>query len=171
MTIHLTAELQKHFGFGQFRPGQAEVIEHLLAGRSAAAVFPTGAGKSLCYQLPALLLEGVTLVVSPLIALMKDQIDALAVRGIAAQRLDSTLSLDEYRAVMQQVRGQSLKLLYVAPERFQNERFREAIKHIRVALFAVDERTASRNGGTIFARTISSWSNSPANAGPSGCWP
>ena len=139
MTIHLTAELQKHFGFGQFRPGQAEVIEHLLAGRSAAAVFPTGAGKSLCYQLPALLLEGVTLVVSPLIALMKDQIDALAVRGIAAQRLDSTLSLDEYRAVMQQVRGQSLKLLYVAPERFQNERFREAIKHIRVALFAVDE--------------------------------
>lgn len=78
--------LEQHFGFGQFKPGQREVIEHLLAGRSAAAVFPTGGGKSLCYQLPALAFEGVTLVVSPLIALMKDQIDALAARGIAAAR-------------------------------------------------------------------------------------
>ena len=131
--------LTTHFGFAEFRPGQREVIEHLIAGRSAAAVFSTGGGKSICYQLPALLLEGVTLVVSPLIALMKDQIDALAARGIAAQRLDSTLSADEYRAVMQQVRSESLKLIYVAPERFQNERFREAIKNVRVALFAVDE--------------------------------
>jgi ATP-dependent DNA helicase RecQ len=131
--------LQSHFGFPAFRPGQQAVIEHLLAGKSAAAVFPTGGGKSICYQLPALLLDGVTLVVSPLIALMKDQIDALAARGIAAQRLDSTLSADQYRQVMQQVRSQSLKLLYVAPERFQNERFREAVKSLSVALFAVDE--------------------------------
>jgi ATP-dependent DNA helicase RecQ len=135
----LSQALRAHFGFDEFRAGQREVIEHLMARRSAAAVFPTGGGKSICYQLPALLLEGVTLVVSPLIALMKDQIDALTARGIAAQRLDSTLSADEYRDVMQQVRGQSLKLIYVAPERFQNERFREAIKHIHVALFAVDE--------------------------------
>jgi ATP-dependent DNA helicase RecQ len=135
----LSQALRAHFGFAEFRAGQREVIEHLMAGRSAAAVFPTGGGKSICYQLPALLLEGVTLVVSPLIALMKDQIDALTARGIAAQRLDSTLSADEYRSVMQQVRGQSLKLIYVAPERFQNERFREAIKHVRVGLFAVDE--------------------------------
>jgi ATP-dependent DNA helicase RecQ len=131
--------LERHFGFGQFKPGQREVIEHLLAGRSAAAVFPTGGGKSLCYQLPALALEGVTLVVSPLIALMKDQIDALAARGIAAARLDSTLSLSEYRDVMDRVRGGELRLLYVAPERFNNERFREAISRIRVSLFAVDE--------------------------------
>ncbi len=88
------ALLQQYFGFDQFRPGQQEVIENLQAGRSAAAVFPTGGGKSLCYQLPALTLPGVTLVVSPLIALMKDQIDAMSVRGIAAQRLDSTLSAD-----------------------------------------------------------------------------
>jgi ATP-dependent DNA helicase RecQ len=135
----LTQALKAHFGFDGFRAGQREVIERLLAGHSAAAVFPTGGGKSICYQLPALLLEGVTLVVSPLIALMKDQIDALAARGIAAQRLDSTLSAEEYRAVMQQVRSQSLKLIYVAPERFQNERFREAMKHVRVGLFAVDE--------------------------------
>ncbi len=137
--MNAAGTLKEVFGFDEFRPGQGAVIEHLLAGRSAAAVFPTGGGKSICYQLPALLLEGVTLVVSPLIALMKDQIDALAARGIAAQRLDSTLTADQYREVMQQVRAQSLKLLYVAPERFQNERFREAIKGVRVSLFAVDE--------------------------------
>jgi len=94
MSHDLVAALQQHFGFASFRPGQAEVIGHLMEGRSAAAVFPTGSGKSLCYQLPSLLLPGVALVVSPLIALMKDQIDSLAARGIAAQRLDSTLDLD-----------------------------------------------------------------------------
>ncbi|MCI0357205.1 MAG: RecQ family ATP-dependent DNA helicase [Planctomycetaceae bacterium] len=139
MTLEPRAALKQYFGFSDFRPGQGEVIAHLLAGRSSAAVFPTGGGKSLCYQLPALLLPGVTLVVSPLIALMKDQIDALSARGIAAQRLDSTLSADEYRDVMQQVRDGALQLLYVAPERFQNERFREAIQRLRVSLFAVDE--------------------------------
>ncbi|MGE0756508.1 MAG: ATP-dependent DNA helicase RecQ [Pirellulaceae bacterium] len=131
--------LQQSFGFSAFRPGQRPVIDHLLAGRSAAAVFPTGGGKSLCYQLPAVLLPGLTLVISPLIALMKDQIDALAARQIPAQRLDSTQSVQEHRDVMQQVRDGSLRLLYVAPERFQNERFREAIRHTRIALFAVDE--------------------------------
>src|SRR5262245_29829898 len=83
--------LAERFGFDSFRPGQEQVVDALLAGRSALAVFPTGAGKSLCYQLPALLLDGVTLVVSPLIALMKDQIDFLARRGIDAARLDSSL--------------------------------------------------------------------------------
>ncbi len=135
----ITQILRQHFGFEQFRPGQRQVIDNLLAGRSAAAVFPTGGGKSLCYQLPALMLPGVTLVVSPLIALMKDQIDALTARGIAARRLDSTLTLDAYRDVMHQVRAGQLRLLYVAPERFNNERFREAIRRIRIALFAVDE--------------------------------
>jgi ATP-dependent DNA helicase RecQ len=139
MPDELTDALRGHFGFEQFLPGQREVIEHLLAGRSAVAVFPTGAGKSLCFQLPALLFEGVTLVVSPLIALMKDQIDALTARGIAAARLDSTLSLDQYRDVMRRVRNGKLRLLYVAPERFQNERFREVLEHTQVSLFAVDE--------------------------------
>ena len=139
MPDELTDALRGHFGFEHLLPGQREVIEHLLAGRSAVAVFPTGAGKSLCFQLPALMLEGVTLVVSPLIALMKDQIDALTARGIAAARLDSTLSLDEYRDVMRRVRNGKLRLLYVAPERFQNERFREVLEHTQVSLFAVDE--------------------------------
>ena len=131
--------LKDHFGFSDFKPGQEDAIGHLLAGRSAAAVFPTGGGKSLCYQLPALLLPGLTLVVSPLIALMKDQIDALVARGIAARRLDSTLDLDEYRAAMDEVRSGRLRLLYVAPERFVNERFCQAIERTRISLFAVDE--------------------------------
>ncbi len=133
------AALQKYFGFDQFRPGQRDVIAHLLAGRSAAAVFPTGGGKSLCYQLPALLLDGLTIVVSPLIALMKDQIDALAARGIVARRLDSSLDLEGYRQVMSEIRNGELRLLYVAPERFNNERFRQAISDRRIALFAIDE--------------------------------
>ncbi len=139
MTDVLHQALRLHFGFDRFLPGQERVVGHLLAGKSAAAVFPTGGGKSLCYQLPALLLPGVTLVVSPLIALMKDQIDGLSRRGIAAARLDSTLSAEEYAATMRQARAGSLRLLYVAPERFQNERFRQAIGQIRVALFAVNE--------------------------------
>src|SRR5438093_6789410 len=116
-----TDVLRDTFGLERFLPGQEAVIGHLLADRSSAAVFPTGGGKSLCYQLPALMLPGVTLVVSPLIALMKDQIDALTGRGIAAARLDSTLSADQYGEAMRQVRGGQLRLLYVAPERFQNE--------------------------------------------------
>ena len=131
--------LRQTFGLEDFRPGQEAVIGHLLAGRSAAAVFPTGGGKSLCYQLPALLLPGVTLVVSPLIALMKEQIERLRGRGVAAARLDSTLGADEYRAVMSDLRGGNLRLLYLAPERFNNERVREALLRLRVSLFAVDE--------------------------------
>ncbi len=110
-----------------------------MAGRNAAAVFPTGAGKSLCYQLPALVFDGVTLVVSPLLALMKDQVDSLLERGIAAARLDSSLSPEEYREVLSKAATGELRLLYVAPERFNNERFRQSLNRIRVSLFAVDE--------------------------------
>ena len=131
--------LAEVFGFPAFRPGQREVIGHLLAGRSAAAVFATGSGKSLCYQLPALLLPGTTVVVSPLIALMKDQLDALAARGVAAARLDSTLDPAEHRRVMAALRAGELKLLYVAPERFVNERFREALAQVPLSLLAIDE--------------------------------
>jgi ATP-dependent DNA helicase RecQ len=131
--------LRDTFGLDGFLPGQEGVIGHLLAGRSAAAVFPTGGGKSLCYQLPALLLPGVTLVVSPLIALMKEQIDRLKARGVPAERLDSTLGADDVRRIMSELRGRRLRLLYVAPERFNNERLREALLHLPVSLFAVDE--------------------------------
>jgi ATP-dependent DNA helicase RecQ len=131
--------LSSRFGFTAFRPGQEAVVETLLAGRSALAVFPTGAGKSLCYQLPALLFDGVTVVVSPLIALMKDQIDALVSRGIDAARLDSSLAADESREVNDRLRAGGLKLLYVAPERFNNERFLAQLAQTKISLFAVDE--------------------------------
>ena len=131
--------LAERFGFDSFRPGQQHVVESLLAGRSALAVFPTGAGKSLCYQLPALMLDGVTVVVSPLIALMKDQIDFLTAQGIDAARLDSSLGLDEARGVSDRLRAGTLKLLYVAPERFNNERFLAQLEQTKIALFAVDE--------------------------------
>jgi ATP-dependent DNA helicase RecQ len=133
------AVLTERFRFNSFRPGQERVVDALLSGRSALAVFPTGGGKSLCYQLPALMLEGVTIVVSPLIALMKDQIDFLREKGIEAARLDSSLGADEQREIVEQLRSGGLKLLYVAPERFNNERFLAQLARTRVALFAVDE--------------------------------
>ena len=131
--------LRDSFGLEAFRDGQAAVIERLLAGKNVAAVFPTGGGKSLCYQLPSQLLDGTTIVVSPLIALMKDQCDALATRGIRAARLDSSLSDQEFRDQVRGIRDGSIKLLYVAPERFFNERFLASIGSLRVALFAIDE--------------------------------
>ncbi len=132
--------LQSTFGFPEFRAGQFEVVDEILNGSGRAlAVFPTGAGKSLCYQLPALALDGTTLVVSPLLALMKDQIDFLKVKGIAAARLDSTQDATQARAVADALRAGQLKLLYVAPERFNNERFRAMLAQSNIALFAVDE--------------------------------
>ncbi|MEN3342379.1 MAG: ATP-dependent helicase RecQ, partial [Actinomycetota bacterium] len=129
--------LEETFGFASFRPGQEQVVDALLAGRSALAVFPTGAGKSLCYQLPALLLDGLTVVVSPLIALMKDQIDFLQRSGIDAARLDSSLDADEQREIFERLRTGALRLLYVAPERFNNERFLAQLGRTRISLFAV----------------------------------
>lgn len=139
MSTDIGALLATHFGFDSFQPGQEKVITALLEGRSALAVFPTGGGKSLCYQLPALEIEGLTLVVSPLIALMKDQIDFLRSRGIAAARLDSTMEAAEAVAVSEAIQSGKLKLLYVAPERFNNERFVSEMKRTKIGLFAIDE--------------------------------
>src|SRR2546422_4152033 len=107
--MDLVAELRTHFGHEAFREGQEKIVRALLAGESALALFPTGAGKSLCYQLPAVLLEGTALVISPLIALMKDQVDALRARGIAAARLDSSLSAQETQQVYADLRAGTLK--------------------------------------------------------------
>ncbi|WP_288132362.1 ATP-dependent DNA helicase RecQ [Microbulbifer sp.] len=131
--------LQNHFHLREFRPGQRAVIDRLLQGKSALAIFPTGGGKSLCYQLPALALDGLTVVISPLIALMQDQVDALQSLGIAAARLDSSRSGDEVREIYRQLRAGELKLLYVAPERLQNERFLHLLCGLHIALMAVDE--------------------------------
>lgn len=135
----VTRLLRGVFGFETLKPGQAEAIERLLGGRSVLAIFPTGGGKSLCYQLPALALDGVTLVISPLIALMKDQIDFLKSKGVAAERYDSSLNADKARDVLNAFREARLKLLYISPERLANERFLNAARRARVALLAVDE--------------------------------
>src|SRR5437867_142996 len=111
----------------------------LFAVGSCLAIFPTGGGKSVCYQLPALLLDGLTLVISPLIALMKDQLDFLKSRGVPAARLDSSLTIEEARAALADLRAGRLKLLYVSPERLSNERFRATLRSLKIALFAVDE--------------------------------
>ena len=131
--------LRTHFGHDAFRDGQEDVIHALLDGESALALFPTGAGKSLCYQLPAVLLEGTALIISPLIALMKDQVDALRARGIAAARLDSSLTAEETQRVYADLREGKLKLLYVAPERLSGETFLERLRRVKISLLAIDE--------------------------------
>ncbi|RKX36452.1 MAG: RecQ family ATP-dependent DNA helicase, partial [Verrucomicrobia bacterium] len=131
--------LKSSFGLDAFRPGQQEVIDILLAGRGAAAIFPTGSGKSLCYQLTALLLPGLTLVVSPLLALMKDQIDSLQAKDIKAERLDSSLTEEKYREVSNAIRNGHLKMLFVSPERLTNERFLNLIRGRQISLLAIDE--------------------------------
>ena len=135
----LEQTLHERFGLEQFRRGQREVIEQILQGRDVLCVMPTGGGKSLCYQLPALRLDGLTLVVSPLIALMKDQVDALLQRGIRATLINSTLEPAEQYARIAGIEEGRYDLVYVAPERFRSGRFVETMKRVRIALLAVDE--------------------------------
>ncbi len=131
--------LFERFGHRDFRPGQTAIIETVLAGRDVLAVMPTGSGKSLCYQLPAVFREGCTLVVSPLIALMKDQVDALQAQGIAATYVNSSLPPHEQQERLRACRAGVYDLLYIAPERFRSARFVEAISRTQVSLFAIDE--------------------------------
>jgi len=137
--INIVSVLKDTFGFETFRKGQMEVINSLIAGNSALAVFPTGSGKSLCYQLPAICFDGLTLVISPLIALMKDQVEFLQRKNIRAERLDSTLSFEETIDLYDQLRRGELKLLLIAPERLSNERFFHLINSVKVDLLVIDE--------------------------------
>src|SRR5210317_142282 len=132
-------QLKQHFGFDVFKEGQEEVVRSIMEGQSAVAIFPTGAGKSLCYQLPAALLPRMTLVVSPLLALMKDQLEFLKAKNIEAARLDSTLSRDEYAQIIEAAKSDKLKILMISVERFKNERFRHHIHQMRIGLLVVDE--------------------------------
>src|SRR5438552_6898521 len=132
-------QLRKHFGHREFREGQEQIVSAVLGGRDVLAVMPTGSGKSIGYQLPAVLLPGTTLVVSPLIALMKDQVDELARRGIPAAALHSLASAPARRAAEADLRDGRLRLLYVAPERFASESFRRLLAGAPLARFAVDE--------------------------------
>ncbi len=136
---HKRRVLKDVFGFDDFRPGQAAVIEALLAGRHVLAVMPTGAGKSLCYQVPALVKGGLTIVVSPLVALMQDQVAALRLAGVAADTINSSLDRDANVAAWRRVASGQTRLLYLAPERLMAERMFEALSRLDVGLIAIDE--------------------------------
>jgi len=131
--------LKKHFGYDDFRPGQTEIISHILNKEDCLAIMPTGAGKSICYQIPALTLEGTTIVISPLISLMKDQVDALMQNGISATYINSTLSTNEYFQAIENAKLGMYKIIYVAPERLNSENFVALLNQINISMFAIDE--------------------------------
>ncbi|MBP7514708.1 MAG: DNA helicase RecQ [Flavobacteriales bacterium] len=150
VTSSATSELlERHFGYKTFRPQQQEIIEHVLSGKDAVVLMPTGGGKSLCYQIPALALDGLTVVISPLIALMKDQVQALQANGIAAAFINSSLNFDEEREIDERLENGEIKLLYLSPERLFSPNVLEWLARLNVKLFAIDE-----------AHCISSWGHS-----------
>src|SRR2546421_10393381 len=138
-TVDLSATLKKHFGYDEFRPLQREIIQDALAGRDVFVLMPTGGGKSLCFQLPALARDGLTVVVSPLISLMKDQVDALQASGVPATFLNSSLKSDEARLRLRGLHEDEYRLLYVAPERMMLPGFLSDLRQWNVNLLAIDE--------------------------------
>jgi ATP-dependent DNA helicase RecQ len=131
--------LKQYFGYDDFRPLQEEIVNHVVAGNDCFVLMPTGSGKSLCYQLPALKLDGLALVISPLIALMKDQVDALRANGVTAEFINSSLTPKRIAEIYEQIKNKEVKLLYIAPERFASDGFREFLKNLPVSLIAIDE--------------------------------
>lgn len=140
--------LRHYYGYPSFRPGQTQVIESILKGQDTLAVMPTSAGKSICYQIPALMMSGVTVVISPLISLMQDQVAALETMGIPAILMNSSQSFEDYQLAQQLLRSQRVKMVYVAPERLLNAQFIELLEQVEVSMIAVDE-----------AHCISQWGN------------
>jgi len=143
---HASAALKKFFGYDQFRPLQADIIQNVYNGRDTLVLMPTGGGKSVCFQIPAITLDGVTIVISPLIALMKDQVEGLSANGIPAAFINSSLNSDQQRNVETALLAGYIKLLYVSPEKLVSQSFQPLLKSLKISLFAIDE-----------AHCISSW--------------
>ncbi|HEY9035665.1 MAG TPA: RecQ family ATP-dependent DNA helicase, partial [Pseudomonadales bacterium] len=138
-TTDIHSTLQRVFGYSSFRTQQQTIIENLIAGDDAFVLMPTGGGKSLCYQIPALHRPGVGIIVSPLISLMKDQVDALTANGVRAAFYNSSLQADSARQILAQLHNNTLDLLYISPERLLSPEFIERLRSIDIALFAIDE--------------------------------
>ena len=131
--------LKKYYGYENFRKGQLEIISRILSGQDIFCIMPTGAGKSICYQVPALLMEGITLVISPLISLMKDQVDNLNDLGIKASYINSTQKLEDINNIISEVKNENVKIIYIAPERLNLKRFVDIFKNLNISQIAVDE--------------------------------
>ena len=137
--MDILKSLKKYFGFDSFRKGQDELVENILKGNDVLGVLPTGGGKSICYQLPALMLDGICLVISPLISLMKDQVDSLKENGIEAEFINSSKDIKTYTHALRKIKRNEIKILYISPERLENEFFIDFIKDLNISFIAVDE--------------------------------